>query len=148
MIPTRFKEQSLVITAGAYAANDVIGGLIKFDAAASNGGFVIRNLKIVDANDTKAGLTIYFFRDEPSSIADNAAFAPNEDDVKKIMAELSVSASNYKTLNGTAYALFQNQVLSLDCENQYVWVYIVTTGTPTYGATDDLTLQLELWSDD
>jgi hypothetical protein len=68
------------VTAGAYSANDVIGGLLTFTNAfpttAKKGR--ITSIDIIDDAGQTANYEFCSFKSAPAVIADNAAFAPSE----------------------------------------------------------------------
>lgn len=145
---TRKIEAPLTITAGAYSASDVVGGLVA--VTIQQGRFasgVIRKLSVVDDDNEKAALTIYFFSEAPTSIADNAAFAPAIADLKKMSGSVAVAAGDYVTLNGNAIALKTEINHDFQATTGILYLYLVCTGTPTYTATTDLTLELWVWED-
>lgn len=145
------KEVQLAITAGAYAAGDVVGGLITVDIGASG---IIRQLKLVDDDNIGAALDLYIFNAEPTAIADNAVFATafTLADHKKWIARLSITTADWNTINSnkTAFATYlANRNLAIDyySGNGKFYVYIVTpTGsTPTYVSTSGLLLYATVW---
>lgn len=73
-----------VITAGAYSANDVAGSLLVFslpDAFPVSG--IIRSIRVVDDDNEKAAFKLHLFNAKPTLFADNAAFSPVVEDLKK-----------------------------------------------------------------
>jgi hypothetical protein len=127
------------ITAGAYSAGDVIGGVMEIPVNSYSG--IIRQVNVDDDDNEKAEITLYFFNAAPTAILDNAAFAPAIADLKKLVGVLVVATANYTTVNSNAwaakaavdieYALAESGVPKLYC-------YGVVTATPTYTATSDL----------
>ena len=136
----------LVITAGAYVADDVVGGLITLGLTTAGGGGIIRRVRIFDADDEKADLDLYFFDSLPAAIADNAAFAGGLASADKMahIKKVAVAAADYVSIASEAIAIKDG--LEIDFSGA-VYLYIVTaTGsTPTYTATDDLTIYVDGW---
>jgi hypothetical protein len=138
-------DNTPTITAGAYSANDVIGGLQEIDINASSGG-TIRRVNLIDDDSEAAAMVLYFFDQQPSTIADNAAFAPTVADLKKLIGTVTVGAGDYVTVNSNDYAVLND--INLDYAiSDTIWVYAVVTGTPTYTATTDLTFRYTVWVD-
>jgi len=136
----------LTITAGAYSANDVVGGLQEIAIPRNAAGF-IRGVEITDDDNEKAGLKLYLFTSRPTALADNAAFEPTIDDLKNLFAIISIAAGDYSTINGNAKAIVStNTSLDFEVQNQpVVFAYLVCDATPTYAATTDLTVHVRLF---
>jgi hypothetical protein len=138
-------DNTPTITAGAYSANDVIGGLQTIEINASSGG-TIRRVNLVDDDSEAAAMTLYFFDQQPSTIADNAAFAPTVADLKKLIGTVDIAAGDYVTVNSNDYVVVNNVNLDYAISDT-IYVYAVVTGTPTYTATSDLTFRFTVWVD-
>lgn len=135
------------VTAGAYSAADVVGGLLTFSGAFGPSGVGILNrVRVVDDANQKAVLTLYLFNDAPSTIADNAAFAPVVADLKKLVAKVAIAADDYTELNSNAVALIDDiNDTVLDAGGKgALYGYLVCTATPTYAATTDVQVQLSI----
>ena len=135
------------ITAGAYSANDVVGGLITLLVPSLGGGSTLRRVVVIDDDNEKAALNIYVFTAQPSAIADNAAFAPTVADLQKLIAVIPVAAADYTTVNSNAYAIVPDLGIDVALNGGYVYAYVVCTGTPAYTATTDLTFRFGFWLD-
>ena len=145
-------QTALTVDTNAYTANDVVGGLITFDVSNSAGSGTIRSLKVVDADNEKAALNFYFYNELPSTIADDAAFAPTLADTQKLIGKISVGTADYESLTSDdhAYALLQGDDapdLDFQTDTGNIYAYMVAVATPTYTATDDLTVELVVWLD-
>lgn len=144
----KFEVTPTVKVSGAYTANDVMGGLQT--VTLKEGRFTsgtIRRVNLVDDDSEGAALTIYVFDALPSTIADDAAFAPTVADLKKLCGVISVAAGDYVTVNGNDYMLKTEQNIDFNSTTGAVYLYIVCTATPTYTAATDLTLELWVWED-
>src|SRR5574343_384011 len=113
-----------VITAGAYSANDVVGGLLTFQLAPEApagvnpaSGFV-RVVTISDDDNEKAALELHLFREAPTVIADNAAFAPTFADLKKRVGSVVIAAGDYVTINSNGHADVFGHVRPGDCPHR------------------------------
>ena len=136
---------ALTITAGAYSANDVVGGLLSFAVADTNGASgIIRGLRLTDGDNEKAACKLWLFSSAPSTIADNAAFAPSVADLQKCLGYLTIAAADYTTVNSNALAVVDELSFDFSTANGTVYGYLVCDATPTYTATTDLP-KLELY---
>lgn len=140
-------EPVVTVTAGAYSDGDVVGGLLNLsELAGSGGGGTIRQILLVDDAAQSANIDVYFFDGEPSTVADNAAFASamTAADLAKLVGV--VSLSSYTTLNSNTYAVSTDVNLSHGTGELYA--YLVLNGsTPTYAATTDIMLKVVGWVD-
>lgn len=130
------------VTAGAYTANDVIGGLLTLPMERVSG--LIEDVVVIDDANQSAAIDLYFFDEAPTAIADNAAFAPTIADLQKLIGVVSVAGGDYTTVNSNAYA---TKALDVGFESKQafnIYVYAVVTGTPTFAATTDLTLRFKV----
>lgn len=140
-------DKALTVGTDAYTANDVVGGLITIDVHSSGGSGQLRRINIIDDDDEKAALTVYLFDQQPSTIADDAAFAPTVADLKKMIGVVSVVAGDYTTLNSNAHAIKDGLGIDFAAPDGNLYAYVVCTGTPTYTAAGDLTLRFTAWVD-
>lgn len=130
----RTVDKQPVITAGIYAANDVVGGLITLPIGKNDSGKLV-GIAIADDGDVKAEFNIHFFDAAPTSIVDNAAYAPTIADLQKRVTTVNVPTANYTTVNGNAYA---DVAPTAYYDADRLYAYIVAVGTPTFTAIDDL----------
>ena len=140
------------VTAGAYTAGDAVGGLLTFPLAArtniSEGGSVLVNVLIVDDAGQDAELELWLFNQTFTAIADNAAWAPSEADLENCIGVVSTVGSTWRAA-GTP------SVIQIECTRRIDLVaggtslfgQLVTRGTPTYAAVDDLTVKIQLLQD-
>lgn len=134
------------ITAGAYSAGDVVGGLLTFTFATGYrqcAGF-IRSIRLSDDDNEGAALKLHLFLSQPASIADNAAFAPSFADLCKRFAVVAIGTADYATINSNKQAIIYPSSLALDfqTDTQSLYGYLVTDGGPTYASTSDLVIAL------
>ena len=137
----------------AYTANDVVGGLLTFnftDAHPFDG--VIRSVLVTDAANQKEQYVLYVFNAVPSTIADDAAFAPVIADLKKMVTTVTVATADYTTANSLAWACLgghedTKMEVPVHSDTGSLYVYAVATDTPDYAAATDLvlTMTVELW---
>ncbi len=146
----RTREKSVTPTIGtdAYTAGDVVGGLLTFALnELPGGGGVLKQLRIVDADSEGAAGTLYLFNQQPTAIADDAAFAAamTAADLQKKIATVAVAADDYVTLNSMKYIEMELDVSYF--ADGALYGYFVCTDTPTYGDATDLTFTLVGWPD-
>ena len=136
------------VTAGAYSANDVLGGLMEFQIPWEPGAGFVDSVRVVDDADQKAAMTLWLFNAAPTAILDNAAFAPTVADLKKVVGKIAIAASDYTTLNGNAVALKalnSDGQTSFYCPNGILYAYAVPSATPTYAAVTDIQIELRMY---
>jgi len=132
--------------AAAYTAGDVVGGLMTFTLPGVAGGGIINSVLLTDDDNEKAEISLYLFDEEPTTIADDAAFAPTAADLKKmICGPIVFAAADFTTVNSLAYAYEGdlNYTFTADGKNQ-IYGYAVCTATPTYAATKTLHFQMRI----
>lgn len=125
------------ITKGAYAAGDVVGGLLRFNPTPEKGG-IITQARIVDEDNIRPEGTLWIFEQFPTAIADNGVFAPTAGDLMKCVGRISVVAADYTQINSLASYLSGN--LEIPFTGQRFGVYFVCSGTPTFSEIDHLTI--------
>ena len=143
--------QTPAITAGAYAANDAVGGLLTFALAGrqvSEGGSILVNVLIVDDAGQDAELELWLFDRTFTAMADNAAWAPAEADLENCIAVVSTEDSAQGWLAaGTPSVINIECMRRIDLAGTSLFGQLVTRGAPTYAATDDLTIKIMLLQD-
>lgn len=141
-------SQTPTVTAGAYSANDTVGGLLTFANAAriSGGGGVIKSVIFVDDAGQDVALELWLFDQTFTAISDNAAWAVAEASLHNLVAVISSTEGTWRA-SGTP------SVCDVECSRAYVCAatslfgQLVTRGTPTFAATDDVTVIIELLQD-
>ena len=138
--------QTPTITAGIYVAGDAVGGLLTFAQAASvyKGDGRIVKLVIIDDGMQDAILNLMLFDRTFTPTADQDAWAPSDADLQHCLGAIHVVAADYE--DGA-----DNSVATVECEFDFTLVSAGTslfgqlvspTDTPTYTATDDLTVKI------
>lgn len=136
-------DLAVTTTSTPYSSGDVVGvGTTGLQITIGTGlGYgVLKNLCVVDASNQSAALTFLFFKSQPTGpYTDNGAFAWGVGDKALVNPPLLVPAADYSTVNGVALANheFSSGVswpVPVDGKVPILWLVIVTTGTPTYGA--------------
>lgn len=137
---------SPTIDTSAYAANDVIGGLLEFDVSdlTVNGG-IINSALLVDEDEEGAALALWLFDAVPATIADQAAFAPTFANLLNLRTV--VDFSTYAGINGKSYSLVEDINTVFSTSTGKLYGYLVATGTPTYTETTDISIALMIVSE-
>ena len=140
--------QTPTVTAGAYAANDAVGGLLTFANAVRNsgGGGVVKDMIILDDAGQDAALELWLFSETFTAIADNAAFDISQADLRNLVAIVSTADGAYYA-SGTESAARVEASQRYDLAGTSLFGQLVTRGTPTYTATDDISVILGLLVD-
>lgn len=137
--------QTPTITAGAYTAADAVGGLLTFEKAVSVYKGDARIVKVVIIDDAKQdeNLILHLFDRTFTAMADNAAWSPSDADMQHSIGHIEIPAANYMPGANNSHA-------TVECEFDFALVaggtslfgQLECVGTPTYAATDDLTVKL------
>lgn len=141
------------ITAGAYSANDVIGGLMTFALnPKKNSGGLLGTLRIRDNDAVGPAMVLYLFRSVPTtSIADNAAFSLADADSDALIAIITVgtwddlTAFKHVRVSGKDDTTSDSVDFRTDDGNLYM--YAKVTGTPTMTTTSALRFEWTFWGD-
>jgi len=145
-------SQTPTVTAGAYTAGDAVGGLLTFAGAARypGGGGVMKNVFIVDDAGQDAELELWLFNQTFTAIADNAAWSGvSEADLENCIGVVSTETSDQGWM-----AAGTPSVCDIEVAKGYNLVgtslfgqLVSPTDTPTFAATDDVTVKVMLLQD-
>ena len=161
MLPTEYRlKQVLPVTltviptitaAGIYAAGDAVGGLMEFTNAVgdSRESGVIQAFIIIDDDKESDIMELHLFNQTFSATTDNAAFAPSDDDLENYIGYVECIVADYTDFadNSTAVTKNINLPFNLVADGTSLFGQLVTRGTPTYTAVDDLTIKLVVLQD-
>ncbi len=141
-------SQTPVVTAGAYSANDAVGGLLTFPNAAlvAGGGGIIKDVIILDDNGQDANLELWLFNATFTAMVNNAPWAPSQPDLRKLVAVIDSNNGTWFAA-GTPSACQIEPSKRYDCVGTSLFGQLVTRGTPTFAAIDDVTAILGLLQD-
>lgn len=141
-------SQTPTVTAGAYSANDAVGGLLTFANAArsSGGGGVIKDVLFLDDAGQDVTLELWLFKDTFTAMADNAAWAPSQSDLRNLVAIITSDDGSWCAA-GTPSACVVEVSQRYDCDGTALYGQLVTRDTPTFAATDDVTVIIGLLQD-
>lgn len=139
------KDTTAVSTSPAYSIGDAVGAKRTITGAlrTSNGSGILESITILDRANQKAPMELFIFDSNPgaATITDNAAFVFSTDDLK-VIAHVTIAATDYITINSKAIATIKGLGIALRGADSSTSLYaaLVTTGTPTYTATSDVQL--------
>jgi hypothetical protein len=136
-------SQTPTVTAGAYSINDAVGGLLTFANAArySGGGGFIEGMILLDDAGEDAATELWLFSETFTAMVDNAAWAPSEADLRNLVGIIDTAKGTYYAA-GTPSAAVVEADQRFDLLGTSLFGQLVTRGTPTYVATDDVTVIL------
>lgn len=136
-----------VTTAGAYSANDQVGGLMTLKTGVDGKHpATLLDIKVLDKASQKAALVIWFFSKVVSVAGDNAAHSVSDADMAFCLGHRAIPETKYADTALNAFATDENIGLGglapdpANGTNGTIYALIETTGTPTYGSTSDLKL--------
>lgn len=136
------------ITAGAYSANDAVGGLMTFSGVVGTKKTgVLSTVKVVDDGDQGAALVIACADASFTSPGDNNANSLSDADGAKIVAQVSITGSDYIDHGGVKVAVVGGINQLVTSTDSSLYCQASTSGTPTYAATDDLHITLSVLQD-
>jgi len=141
-------SQTPTVTVGAYSEGDAVGGLLTFANAArvSGGGGVIKNVLLIDDVGQDVDFELWLFDRTFTAMVDNAAWAPSEADLRNLIGIV------YST-NGAWAAAGTPSINDIEVSKRYdltgtsMFGQLVTRGTPTFSAADDVTVKIGLLQD-
>jgi hypothetical protein len=138
-------EATPAVTAGAYAAADVVGGLITVPVQTAGGWCILNDVVLVDDSNVASNLSVLVFNEAPTTIADNGASSGILiADLKKLVEK--VDLTSFYTVNSNKWgrpSVMSNRIIKLlGASNLYV--YIVDNAGFTLAATDAITIRLSL----
>lgn len=143
------------ITASAYTAGYVVGGVMSFANAvrtqnAINSGRV-RNAAIACKSAQSGEMDLYLFNANPSSstFTDRAAPAIAAADLAKLIAKITLAQTDTSLSSTSTFwqALQLEIAFQLGSGNTTLYGVLVTRGTPTFGSTSDIVVTLGIQDD-
>jgi hypothetical protein len=137
----------LDISTAAYTAGDVVGGLIAVDVHSAGGGGILRRLTLVDTDEKDAAFYVYVFDGAPDVIDDDDPFAPDADDLLKLIGRVHIEAGDYLSINDISVALKGDLAVDYTSGDGFLYLYLVAVATPDFDEDDALTLRVTVWGD-
>ena len=136
-------DAAITTTAVAYSIGDSIGGIIKQLPGGGRSAGTIVDVHLVDTLAQNPALTLLFFSQSPSSgtYTDNAAVSVAVADIPYYVGSVSILAADWNTVASKGFVGISTQVdvrwfvpRTDDGAMPYLYMVIVSGGTPTYGA--------------
>lgn len=134
------------VTAGAYSANDAVGGLLTFTDAAMLGGggngAVLDSVTIIDRAKQSIQLDLVLFDRTFTATTDNDAFDPTDADLANAIG--AVKIVDWFAFNDNSMGVKTGIGLPIELADagSSLFGQLVTRGTPTYAAVGDITVIL------
>jgi len=136
------------VTAGAYTAGDCVGGVLTFANAArvAGGGGIVKSLLLIDDAGQNSEMELWLFSAAFTSPGDNAPWVATE-------VELHTLVGIVSTGTGIWYATGTPGVARVEASQRYdlaatsLFGQLITRDTPTFAATDDITIIIGLVQD-
>jgi hypothetical protein len=135
---TVFVEVTLSLEATALDAGDVAADTQVVSGVISkvNGTGKIKSLVLVDQDDVKAALTLWFLRANVVLGTEDSAPSISDTDALNIIGCLDVATGDYRDLGGVAVAYFKNVDIPIKTSTGTNDIYVAATvvATPDYTA--------------
>jgi len=142
MVIRRYKVTPTVTASSAYTANDVVGGLLTFSGL-RNG--TLQAITICDNGGDAVDYLLVLFESAPTSIDDHATFDIADADLRLIIYQDSLtSSSNRQAFTDNSYNYLYGLSVPIWSAGGTVYGFLITTSTPTYAATSDITVTLQV----
>jgi hypothetical protein len=153
--PQVWLEATLTVDTSAYASGDHIGKAAAGNGVASNPvaitlptdwaypcAILVQNVMLVDEAKQNAAIDVLFYNQNPSAttFTDNSATDVADADMEKVAG--AVSLTTYFSLNDNSFAQATNCGVEVVMKAGTLYVSLVSRGTPTYAAADDLRLKV------
>ena len=138
----RYKVNPSVTASSAYDAYDVVGGLLKFDGL-RNG--TLQSISICDNAAQNVNYVIVLFDSIVSVINDKDEFDISDAALDEIIFIGGMAAATYRwAFKDNSIHLATGLSVPLSSAGGSVYGFLVTTSTPTYAATSDITVTLQV----
>lgn len=137
---------SPTVTAGAYTANDVVGGTLTFNGVSKG---ILRAVTVVDQAKQAGALQLVLFDTVPTTIADNATYDIADADMLNIIGAIHLTdTAGADKFDFADNKIYMRQGLNIpirsDEDAQAIYGFLIALGTPTFAATTDVQVQLHI----
>ena len=134
-------KKTLTVTAGAYSANDVVGGRIEFKGLLNG---TLQSITITDAAAQSVAYLMVFFESGPTDITDNATFTVADADLPKIIYHDTINTGTRVAFTDNSFQALRGLDEPMRGAGGNIFAFLITLGTPTYAATTDVTVILQV----
>lgn len=136
---TTFSTVTLSLETTALDAGDVAADTQVVSGALTkvNGTGKLQSLAVVDQDDNKAVLTVWFLKANSSMGTEDAAPSISDANALNILGYVDVVANDYKDLGGVSVAYFKGLNMPIQAASGTNDIYVAVVngaGTPTYTA--------------
>lgn len=143
---------SAVVTASsAYAAGNLVGTIIDFGACVgTTGGGVLQSVRLSSKSVQTATFKLYLFSQNPSNgtYTDKSAPGINAADIPFLIDVFTLSIADSGLGTHTIYSLDAIAKAFVTTNSQtHLFGLLITTGTPTFASTSDLSVSLGIVKD-
>jgi hypothetical protein len=145
---TKLVDVDVVVDTSAYASGDVIYQLLSVPVVRRKGGSgVITSVEVIQ-DVAGINMKVFAFTDIITVAADNTAFAPTMEDLKKLIPMsddgASVNLSTWETV-GSFYVSSLNNInapFNVASDKENVYFLLVANGAITWSAANDVHLRV------
>ena len=139
----RFPANTITGKSGAYSANDVVGGVLRFPNVP---GGTLRRILITDKAAQVVTWRLVLFRSVPTTIADDAAYAVAAADQPNIVFDEQFTAATYQRISGGRSV---HLIEGLDSDlptpaGDSLYGYLVTVSGGSSTSTTDMSVSLDV----
>jgi len=134
-------KKTLTVTAGAYSANDVVGGRIEFKGFLNG---TLQSITITDAAAQNVAYLMVFFESGPTDITDNNTFTVADADLPKIIYHDTINTGSRVAFTDNSFQALRGLDEPMRGAGGNIFAFLITLGTPTYAATTDVTVILQV----
>lgn len=135
---------SPTVTAGAYSAADVVGGLLTFSGVPKRGK--ITEVVVTDQAKQAGALDLVLFNTEPTTIADNGASDIADADIAKIATAIRLAdtagAHKYDFSDNKIYVIAELN-RRFERTGDALYGFLIAAGTPTFAAVTDVSITIK-----
>ena len=128
-----YKVNPTLSVAGAYSANDVIGGRLRFQGMRKG---TIDSISVTDKAAQNVNYELVLFESIPTDITDNATFDIADADLPKIFYQQSLPTTERQAYTDNSRTTVFGVDQDIVTVNDDVWGFLYTTGTPTLTSLD------------
>lgn len=133
-------DVTLTLDTSAYASGDLIADTQAVASAVrvNDGLGILHSLMVVDEDDQKAAIDIYFLSANNTFGSENSAPTISDANARDILGIVSVAAADYKDLGGVSVAMKSglNMIVKGASGSTSIYVAVVSNAsTPTYTAS-------------
>lgn len=132
-----------------YSDGDVIGTLLAIDVkrnAQSVQSGVIKSIHLVNAATTSS-IEILFFNELVTLAADNAAFAPSQADLEKVLPSSYLNFVTYDTINSLNFSSLDDLFIPYETSTGSIYAVLIADAAINFTAAANLHLRVSILQD-